>query len=386
MEHHKCIIELCKNDAVQYGLCEIHLHLPLRQHFQTHALRFNTAGKQYMASIAGRFFSSIIFGPGKPGELGKRILPVAKLPFTSGPENDFIYDPRVIDPAKIKIELEPLEGGGVVPLHVYTLSQGELQVRNEIVQAIFRPKMLERPIVFMVVTNQPHTGIYIWLDGHLYSFGYGYSDDVPGPIRRGSIYSIDLLLRTDAEARIVWVGMLTPYIIQRLQEELNKVTQIEFFVEKDDLDGVEVDVVDRETDFIIPDRPYGGFAADTDTMLWNCTKWSMHILFGSEPANFRELVGRDRGIPERFLLYMMRSYQENQVMDFLTILANFNQPFATAQSTAEWAEYLKSLSSRSGGRKRVLNTRNRIKRKFARKTNKTRKSIMRRRTKNTKKN
>ena len=159
-----------------------------------------------------------------------------------------------------------------------------------------------------------------------------------------------------------------------------------FFVEKYDLDDVEVDVVDRETDFIIPDRPYGGIAADTDPMLWNCTKWSMHILFGSEPANFRELVGRDRGISEKNLVHMMRLYQENRVHEFLTILEEFNRPFVTAQSTAEWAEYLKQLPPRGGGRKRVVNTRNKIKRKFARKTNKTRKSIMRRRAKNTKKN
>lgn len=62
--HSKCMV--CTNHAFQHGLCLEHLKLPPDQHIPTQAARTNRqTGKPYIASMAGMFFSNIVFGPEK---------------------------------------------------------------------------------------------------------------------------------------------------------------------------------------------------------------------------------------------------------------------------------------------------------------------------------
>lgn len=228
-----------------------------------------------------------------------------------------------------------------------------LRLREALVEGITDRNPLERPVVFLVATNIPHTSIYILYQGQFYSVAFGY-DSTPNV---GSLYSIDIPLIQFSEARIVWIGILTEAIIQRLQSEFNQVTQI--------VGNFEVGqqfVVDRLMFFHVP-RVYGGIRADTDPTQWNCTKWAMQILFGHEiPANFRELVSNP-GLTEDQLIRWLNAYGGDDPDAYMRILNEINHASFPRVSMG-------------GRRKRMTNNtnRNRIKKK----TGKMRRTIRKR--------
>ena len=163
--------------------------------------------------------------------------------------------------------------------------KSRLTLREELVEGIREANVLDRPIVFLVATNIPHTGLYILYGGQFYSVAFGY-DTFP---EFGSLYSIDIPLIKYSEARIVWIGILTDAIMIRLQKEFDRVTDIVANFEDADVAGQPL-IVDRLMFFHTPTRVYGGVGADSNPDEWNCTKWAMHILFGDRmPANFRGL-------------------------------------------------------------------------------------------------
>jgi hypothetical protein len=125
-------------------------------------------------------------------------------------------------------------------------------LREELVAGIHDANVLDRPIVFLVATNIPHTGIYILHGGQFYSVAYGY-DTTPAT---GSLYSIDIPLIQFSEARIVWIGMLNEAIVGRLQAEFDRVTHIFGNFKPADVAGQPL-IVDRLMFFHTP-RVYGG--------------------------------------------------------------------------------------------------------------------------------
>ena len=249
----------------------------------------------------------------------------------------------------------------------------------------------------MVSTNIPHTGLYIWLQGHLYSVGYGYSDTASyTPIKRGSLYSVDLILTTNAEARIVWMGILTHAILHRLQVEIDLVTHIEFRIIRQTIDGMPKNTVNREMDFIIPSRPYGGTrAAEANPAVWDCTKWAMYIVFGGIPANFSSFVGGGGvSVSSEILqeiIYLLRvTHSQAVTQRFIELLNVINHPFSMIEPfNNEWPTYLSVVPYIGGGglrlnKRRIANpgamrykrlkrknTKNIIKTRNARKTRNT---------------
>lgn len=342
-----CNYRGCTQPAGPYGLCDRHFKVSNSDTFPSHGTRYK-AGMPYTASMAELFFRSITSSSAKPGELRKKIFPIVRLPFSSGPEYDLLYTPADLSKISRK-NVDRYDDGEMRELHIYTRSQFEpLMVQDVLSEAIDRRSILDRPIIYLLRTNQPHTSIYVWLDGKLYSFGFGYSSYSPpieGPIdgteiKQGALYSIDPVLRLGAEARIIWVGILTPKILERLQSELDLVTGFEFFVDDNILDFDEgtkkVKVVDREIDFIVPSRPYGGKVADYTPRLWNCTKWAMYILFGVIPPNFREFFNHE--LPPEILQSIIMLLQTGNEKGFVELLTQINQPFSAIST--EWAEYL----------------------------------------------
>ena len=182
--------------------------------------------------------------------------------------------------------------------------------------------VLDRPIVFLVATNIPHTGIYILYGGQFYSVAYGY-DRSRTPVV-GSLYSIDIPLVQFSEARIVWVGILTDAIMIRLQKEFDEVTDIVGNFKNADVAGQPL-IVDRLMFFHIP-RVYGGVGADSNPDEWNCTKWAMHILFGDRmPANFRELVSSTNpGLRREELTQWLTAYEVSNQDEFIRVLNDIN--------------------------------------------------------------
>lgn len=201
-----------------------------------------------------------------------------------------------------------------------------LKLREELVDGILDPNPLERPIVFLVTTNIPHTSIYILYRGQLYSVGYGY-EEYGGNIT-SALYSIDIPLGMDSEARIVWIGILTNPIRLRLQHEFNQVTEVAFNRKTitDDASNP-IPVVDRLMFFHVP-KQYGGLKADTSATDWNCSKWAMNVLFGDKkPPNFRELVSRTNpGLTEDQLTLFLEAYRGEDQAEFIRVLKQINDP------------------------------------------------------------
>lgn len=214
-------------------------------------------------------------------------------------------------------------------------SKLELQLRRELLEGISEPNILNRPIVFLVDTNIPHTGIYILYGGQLYSVAYGY-DTTPD---FGSLYSIDIPLIQFSEARIVWVGILTDAIMDRLRGEFDRVTSV--------AGNLAAGVVNRLMFFHTP-REYG-----VEEGQWDCTKWAMYILFGDRmPANFRDLV--NPGLAPDQLERMITAYRGDNADEFMRVLGEINN----------------ASFPRGGRRRRATNNRNGMKRKVMQKTRK----------------
>ena len=254
--------------------------------------------------MAGQFFDSL--STKQPLGVAKleQVLPVVQVPFIHD-ESTFKYYNYRGDPQERSFSYNP---------------KSRLTLREELVEGIRDPNVLDRPIVFLVATNIPHTGIYILYGGQFYSVAYGYdtSTDV------GSLYSIDIPLIQFSEARIVWVGILTDAIMIRLQEEFDRVTDVVGNFKDADVAGKPL-IVDRLMFFHIP-RVYGGVGADSNPAEWNCTKWAMHILFGDRmPANFRDLVSRTNpGLTREDLTRWLTAYAGSNQREFIKVLNDIN--------------------------------------------------------------
>ena len=324
-----CLIEECPNPPLAHGLCSDHSGISLGLHHPMSGRRHGVD-----VTMAGQFFNSLSLRQMHGVEKLEEVLPVVELPSFIRDEATFRYTGRQKDGHFIK--------------DVGTLKQ-PLRLRDELVEGIGEPSILDKPIVFLVATNIPHTGIYILDGGKLYSVAYGYDTDPAF----GSLYSIDIPLVMFAEARIVWVGILTDAIAVRLQREFDRVTQIGCNV----ADGV----VNRLMFFHTP-REYGGAAADSNPAQWNCTKWAMHVLFGDQmPANFRELVSRTNlGLTRDQLTLWLTAYRGRNEREFMRVLHEINH-----------ASFPRG--SMGGRRRRTTTNRNRMKRKVMKKTRKMRK-------------
>jgi hypothetical protein len=254
--------------------------------------------------MAGQFFDSLSTKQPLGVEKLEQVLPVVRVPFIRDEATFRYHNYRGPKDAE-SFSYKP---------------KSRLTLREELVEGIREANVLDRPIVFLVATNIPHTGIYILYGGQFYSVAYGYDTSTAV----GSLYSIDIPLIQFSEARIVWIGILTDAIMIRLQEEFDQVTDIVGNFKNADVAGQPL-IVDRLMFFHIP-RVYGGVGADSNPDEWNCTKWAMHILFGDRmPANFRDLVSRTNpGLREDQLTLWLTAYKRNDQDEFIRVLNDIN--------------------------------------------------------------
>jgi hypothetical protein len=304
--------------ATNYGLCSEHF-FPSPELCEMRSSVFIDK-RNCCVTRAGEFLKEFAFDP--------FVYPVVeKLPF-------------IVDEAEFLVpmdELPHLENNVWEPN-----PKQQLELRHSLYEASKSRHNINKPIVFLVVTNIPHTSLYILNAGRLYSVGFGYINS------EGAMYSIDIPLDCFSEARIVWIGVLTETIAKRLQEDLRKVRKVTYDV---DLTPCPPDYykVNRHMIFHLPSKPYGGPAADSNPAQWNCTKWAMHILFGDrKPANFRELVSRTNpGLSQDQLKRMLIAYKGKVDHEFIKVLHEIND-----------ASFPRDMS---GGRRRITNNRNNVK-------------------------
>jgi hypothetical protein len=303
MQAPQCLIEECPNPPGAHGLCSDHSRISFVHH---HPMTGRRNGADVM--MAGKFFDSLSTDQPPGVEKLKQVLPVVRVPFIRVEHGDHAfkyYNYRGPKDAE-SVSYKP---------------KTELKLREELVEGIIEANVLDRPIVFLVATNIPHTGIYILYGGQFYSVAYGY-DRSRTPVV-GSLYSIDIPLIQSSEARIVWVGILTDAIVGRLQKEFDEVTNVVANFKDADVAGQPL-IVDRLMFFHIP-KVYGGLGADSNPAEWNCTKWAMHVLFGGMPKNFRELVSRTNpGLTREDLTRWLTAYERNDQDEFIRVLNDIN--------------------------------------------------------------
>jgi len=317
----QCLVEECPNPPLAHGLCTMHTKISFEHH---HPMVGPYKGTY--VTMAGQFFHSLSKNQPPGEEKLEVVLPVVRVPFIRR-EHDgepgepafkyFNYRGKRDDRGNPIDEI----GDPVVSfIRDVKKSKSRLTLREELVEGIQEPNVLERPIVFLVATNIPHTGIYILYGGQFYSVAFGY-DTFP---EFGSLYSIDIPLIQYSEARIVWIGILTHAMVERLQAEFDRVTSIVGNFKKADVAGGPL-IVDRLMFFHTP-RAYGGVDADSNPDEWNCTKWAMHILFGDGmPANFRDLVSRPNpGLTKDQLTRWLTAYEGRDQAAFLRVLNEIN--------------------------------------------------------------
>jgi hypothetical protein len=315
-------------------------------------LQFPMVGtnKGAYVTMAGQFFHSLSTKqPLGVEKLEEEVLPVVQVPFIRD-ESFRYFDYRGIrDDRGYPVDER---GNPVVSFTRGVNPSKKLKLREELVEGLREPNVLDRPIVFLVATNIPHTGIYILYGGQFYSVAFGY-DTFP---EFGSLYSIDIPLIKFSEARIVWIGILTDAMVTRLQEEFDRVTNIVGNFKKADVVGQPL-IVDRLMFFHTPTRVYG---ADPDE--WDCTKWAMHVLFGDRmPANFRELVSRTNpGLTKDQLTRWLTAYGGRDDAEFKRVLREINHAIFPR-------------GSMGGTRRRMTNNGNRNRNGMKRKTRKLRK-------------
>lgn len=318
MQAPHCSVEECPNPPLAHGLCSLHTKISFEHH---HPMVGPYKGTY--VTMAGQFFHSLSKKQPPGEEKLEQVLPVVRVPFIHRE-----HDGERGEPAfkyfnyrgKRDDRDNPIdERGDPVVSFTRDVKPQKLQLREELVEGIREPNVLDRPIVFLVATNIPHTGIYILYGGQFYSVAFGY-DTFP---EFGSLYSIDIPLIQHSEARIVWVGILTDDMVKRLQAEFDLVTSIVGNFKKADVAGGPL-IVDRLMFFHTP-RAYGGVDADSNPDEWNCTKWAMHILFGDGmPANFRDLVSRTNpGLRDQLTLWLT-AYEESDQAAFLRVLHDIN--------------------------------------------------------------
>lgn len=342
MQAPQCLIEECPNPPLAHGLCSDHTKIEDTYH---HPMTSRKNGVDVI--MAGPFFDSLSRKQ-KPGvEKLEQVLPVVQVPFIRVEHDDHAFKYYNYRGPK------DAESFSYKPTSRLTL-------REELVEGIRQANVLNRPIVFLVVTNIPHTSIYILYGGQFYSVAYGYD----GSPAVGSLYSIDILLKHVSEARIVWVGILTDAIMIRLQKEFDEVTDIVGNFKNADVAGEQF-IVDRLMFFHTP-RVYG---ADSNPAEWNCTKWAMHVLFGGMPKNFRELVSRTNpGLTREDLTRWLTAYKGNDQAEFIRVLNDINHASFPKFSRVSRGSASSSVSKGSaGGRHRFMTKRKTIKMRKTRK-------------------
>jgi hypothetical protein len=259
------------------------------------------------------------------------IRPVTNVPFVNN-ETDFRYN--------------GLKGKPVVRL------------RDEICQGRDEENNINKPIVFLVSTNIPHTSIYILYNEQLYSIGYIQMDTKGG----AALSSIDIPMDYRKKSRILWIGILTQDISERLSAEIATNTAVIL-----DLEHEGSDKIRRNIKFIIP-KKYG-----MEEENWNCFKWTMHILFGNtmDPEIYQDLFNSlkimknsdEYGVTTEQLTDLASAYISKDVERYMDLLTHINDH--------------ESRFPRSGGRRRIMNNRIRIKKKHT-VTTKMRKRLLKR--------
>jgi hypothetical protein len=294
----QCLVEECPNPPLAHGICSDHSRISLGHH---HPISGHKNGG--VVTMAGQFFHSLSMKQPQGEEKLEEVLPVVRVPFIQD-EATFKYH-NYRGPDAVLFSYKP---------------KSRLTLREELVAGIRDANVVDRPIVFLVATNIPHTGIYILYGGQFYSVAYGY-DTTPAT---GSLFSIDIPLIQFSEARILWIGILTEAIVGRLQAEFDLVTHIFGNFKAADVAG-QPRIVDRLMFFHTP-RAYGGLDADSKPDEWNCTKWAMHVLFGERmPANFRNLVSRTNpGLTQERLTRWLAAYSGHDQGEFIRVLNEIN--------------------------------------------------------------
>lgn len=267
---------------------------------------------------AGKFFKNVTIPSGRGPELKildfqLRMRPIIKLPFTNdtGPINDYIYKEDTLQTVLISRQDR-------MKKYQYSVTKDELKINQELLESLKTENLFDKPLVFLVHSyfqsrNTPHTGIYILYGGNLYTIGFGYSifsERYPKNIyvpeenieKFGTFYSPDLQFDPNNPSVILWVGLLTSEILNRLQDDIKNVIYIRFFTNcvKREEDGREVDVVQNNSKYyitLINNRIYDLYAYEHDLGIdekdkteWNCHKWALYILFGSIDAIIGEVT------------------------------------------------------------------------------------------------
>jgi hypothetical protein len=260
---------------------------------------------------AGIFFKNVTIPSGREPTISRldfqlRMRPIIELPFTTGPKNDYIYEHK-------PEETELISSKDQMKKYQYSVTDGKkLKINEDLRDSLQTQDLFDRPLVFLVHSyfqrrDTPHTGIYILYEGKLYTIGYGYSifsehypqgRYVPEEQieKRGTFYSPDLQLDPNNPSVILWVGLLTSEILDRLERDIEDVKYIRFFTNsvKREEDGLEVNVVQNNSKYyitLINNRIYDLYAYEHDLGIdekdkteWNCHKWALYILFGSIDA------------------------------------------------------------------------------------------------------
>ena len=239
-----------------------------------------------------------------------------------------------------------------------------VRLRDEICQGRDEENNVNKPIVFLVSTNIPHTSIYILYNKQLYSIGYIQMDTEGG----AALSSIDIPMDYRKKSRILWIGILTHDIAERLSADITTNTAVIL-----DLDHEGSDKIRRNIKYIIP-KKYG-----MEEENWNCFKWTMHILFGNtmDPENIRFLFDNkimtkmEYGVTTEQLTDVATAYISKDVERYMDLLTHINDH--------------ESMFPRSGGRRRIMNNRIRIKKKHTVTTKRRKRLLKRKFTKKTRK-
>jgi hypothetical protein len=276
---------------------------------------------------AGKYFKNITIPSGRGPPLKHmdykyRMKPIIRLPFTTGPTNDYIFNTDSLDPAKIKVvKKTPIKDTpDEMKKYEYSVDpvrKDELQINEKLLEGLEEKNIFDRPVVYLVhfvIRNSsgetfPHTGICVVYRGEIYTIGYGYSirkEEISAFIytpeeeikKYGTYYSPDLQI-DDGNLRsvILWFGILTEDILNRLKEEINSnVTNIRFVTKptkkEDEAKKDTVQIDSNHTITFINRRNYVDFADERDNFPneWNCHKWALYVLFGGNDALIEEVT------------------------------------------------------------------------------------------------
>ena len=249
---------------------------------------------------ASRFFD-VISEP-KSVSFQQRILSIVDVPFLSGPNRAFV---------DVGCELLQENKDKTIKKYSYKPPSGSIRICRNIFVSLSEENLFNRPIVFLVSSpkygaQSPHTGVYIYIpNGELYSVGYIYinfsEEFTSGALvdfehQYGAFCSPDMPLQENRPSVILWFGLLTYQMFDRLEEEIKRVTEIRFRTERIPLtSGETLEVVGNngklQLNFVIPHRHYRDFNADyrlrhettnydQEPAYWNCRIWAIYILFG----------------------------------------------------------------------------------------------------------